>query len=134
MDKKTAIKSFNKVLTTFIKQLVAITNDSEVKRSQRVLKVFLKSDKSFPIKSFIRNMYPHKSHIVSHNEDFFLNLNVEQNSLTDVFKLKKVWPNLSEENKDVIFKYLEEMIYYIEQVDGLVDIISVSHNDLQESS
>ena len=60
---------------------------------------------------------PWKDYVTNRNESFFINKDYEDEAQGDtnflmlITRLKKYWPNLSDKNRDCIWKYLNTLIF-----------------------
>ena len=116
---KTKALRFNKIVDKFLTELQTILPDEKdiiIFKSQVDVTAMINPNKI--LNSFIKNVYPHKTHIMEKNEDFFLGngLNIEQDYMSEAIHLSELWKTkLSPENKIVVWKYLQVMILLSEK-------------------
>ena len=104
-----------------------ITNDILIKTYQKSLQQAVAKSSKLIIDCFIKTVYYQKiddekgqirDKIIRGEEEFFLNdmfddMIVDGNKiLKDIFAFKKIWKNLSEENKQLIKEYMLMLCYY----------------------
>lgn len=68
---------------------------------------------------FAKYVYPHKEEIMSKNENYFLEDNVEikEDYLSSTLKLKELWSTvLTHENKETIWSYFQVFIVLAERI------------------
>ena len=68
---------------------------------------------------FSKYVYPHKEEIMNKNEVYFLedNVEVKEDYLSSALKLKELWiTELSKENKETVWSYLQVLIVLAEQI------------------
>ena len=104
---------------SLIKELLKIIpNDSNINLFKEKYYIIKKMNSSIILNSFIRYILPFKDKILDKNEQFFLDGGGQEN-LDDKYKyslnLKENWGNLSDENKEVIWKYFQVLIVLSEK-------------------
>ena len=72
------------------------------------------------INSFIKYVLKHKKNILERNETFFLNDQIVKNEFAEghynyAVNLQNDWINISEENKNIIWKYFHVLILLAEK-------------------
>ena len=110
---------FNKIVDKFLNELHTILpNEKDIVIFQSQVSVATMVEPTKILKSFIKYVYPHKEHILKKNEDFFLGdeLSIKQDYMSDAIHLTDLWKNkLSEQNKEVVWKYFQVMILLAEK-------------------
>ena len=110
---------FNEQLISFLKQLtICYPQISEFKKITSGLSLLKTMDKKMPAKLFKEHASKFEMQIKKKDEEFFINNNeyeildsVDKNEFLDfINQLKIVWKDTSEENKDVIWKYLNVLL------------------------
>lgn len=116
----TYFECFNTKLDEFLKDLnVAFPELADVKVLRNGLKLATALDKKMPQIYFnqnIANVY--EKHILNKNEDFLLNhdyadLTTDKTNGIDldiVGKIKQLWCQMDEENKEAVWKYLQVLV------------------------
>ena len=110
---------FNKIVDKFLTELETILPDEKdivIFKSQLAVTAMIYPNKI--LHSFINHVYPHKTHIMEKNEDFFLgnNLSEKQDYMSEAIHLTEMWKTkLSPENKIVVWKYFQVMILLAEK-------------------
>jgi hypothetical protein len=118
MSKTNALR-FNKIVDKFLTELQTILPDEKdiiIFKSQVDVTAMINPNKI--LNSFIKHVYPHKTHIMEKNEDFFLGngLNIEKDYMSEAIHLSELWKTkLSLENKIVVWKYFQVMILLSEK-------------------
>ena len=79
-----------------------------------------KANSTLIINSFIKYILKHKKNILERNETFFLNDQIVKDELTEgnysyAVNLQNDWVNISEENKNIIWKYFHVLILLAEK-------------------
>ena len=78
-----------------------------------------KMNSNLIINSFIKYILPHKNHIVEHNETFFVEgggqENIDEDNYKFILDIKKDWLSISNENKEIIWKYFNILILLSEK-------------------
>lgn len=110
---------FNKIVDKFLTDLQSILpeeKDITILKSQIAVTTMLFEGKV--LQSFIETVYPFKEHIMSKNEDFFLGdeISDKKDYLSEALHLSDLWKNkLSENNKEIIWKYFQVMTVLAEK-------------------
>ena len=118
MSKSNSLR-FNKIVDKFLTELQTILpneKDIVIFQSQLALTAMINTNKI--LNSFINHVYPHKTHIMEKNEDFFLgnNLSEKQDYMSEAIHLTEIWKSkLSPENKNIVWKYFQVMIVLAEK-------------------
>jgi len=104
-------KLFNAKLIEFINDLIlAYPDESEFVVCKDLLDWSTKCDISFPQQMFNEHIcQKYEQHLVDKNEDFFLKETYDP-TVTDirfVEKLKQMWKGMNQENKEVVWKYMQ---------------------------
>ena len=110
---------FNKIVNKFLTDLQSILpeeKDITILKSQIAVATMIFEGKV--LTSFIETVYPFKEHIMNKNEDFFLGDEVsdKKDYLSEALHLEDLWKNkLSDENKEVVWKYFQVMTVLAEK-------------------
>ena len=114
------VKKFNKIIKDFLDALINILPDEKdivIFKSNVAVVGFV--DETKIIKSFIEHIYPYKQRVLAKDETFFLetgNVKSETDYLSESIHLKKIWKdNLSNENKEIVWKYFQVLILLSEK-------------------
>jgi hypothetical protein len=108
------LKCFNDKFEEFVKELIELYPDDKdfkiLKNSFNLLKM---ADFRKPFSLFIVYSVDYESYVMNKDETFFLNHDYDEikqgdSNFTDtlMMKLKGYWKTLTEENKEIIWKYL----------------------------
>lgn len=115
-------------LNAFINQLEGFVNeilmvfpdDKDFKVLSNSISLLRKTNPRSILTLFLTSIIPYKKFIMSKDEIFFLehefsndnmNIDVEKNDIVDMtVKLRGLWSNLSEKNKEMIWKYFQVLI------------------------
>ena len=85
-----------------------------------------KANSNIIVNSFIKYVLIHKENILKKNEEFFLNGGGQEKVSNDnqhyVLSLKSDWNNISEENKNIIWKYFHVLILLAEKI--VIEVMS----------
>ena len=117
---------FNKKLSEFIDDLVYIyPSVKDFQLFKTTCNWASKLDKNAPQYFFnVCVVEPYEAKVMSRDEDFFLcetyveyndYMNQYGHNLDIVEKLKRIWKTLDDGNKDVIWKYLQVLVYLSNQ-------------------
>ena len=72
------------------------------------------------VNSFIKYILPHKKHIIEHDDTFFLEGGGQENVTEDNYQfaldIKNDWKLISDDNKEIIWKYFNILILLSEKV------------------
>jgi hypothetical protein len=111
-----------------LKNIESIKNDSAIQLFELKLNAARKANVKIPIENFIKNVYQYKDHIMQKDEEFFLGnidqrvkeIEVEEQDsekvLHQALNIKDHWKNdLTDENKEVIWKYFQVLIKLAER-------------------
>lgn len=115
----TLLKHFHSTLVDFMDELV---NTFEGEVDLILLKGFIKD--GIPpekvMKLIIEHILPHKQHVASRNDSFFLSMG--KDLPTDKFeRIQSLWnsPKLTPTDKDVLWKWIESFIAFAEHFQSL---------------
>ena len=118
MTSKTYNECFNKKLEEFLKDLIECFPEmKDIKLLRSGIQLAKTMDVTLPQKVFdehVHDAYEHK--ILNKDEGFFMNENYQHIidthglDLDIVSKIKSIWNNLEERNKEVIWKYLQVLV------------------------
>jgi hypothetical protein len=109
------IQKFNETFFNFLDDCIyALDGDAELEFYKLTLHGVVKHNKRCICDFFHEHVTtPYEEYIVNKDEHFFLhkNLNADSGNVNDIIrKIRNNWYLLSEENKDVVWKYLKVMI------------------------
>lgn len=116
----TLLTAFNTQLSTFIDELIILTNDNDFKVFKNAFLLLKRTNPRQVSVFFTKYVQDFKQKILDKDETFFLDNNYEtvtkdiesseENILMTINKLKNYWKDLSESNKENIWKYLSNLI------------------------
>ena len=117
----TLLTAFNTQLSTFIDELILLCpEDNDFKVFKNAFLLLKRTNPRQISVFFTKYISDFKKKILERDETFFLDNNYEivthdiessqENILMTINKLKKYWKDLSESNKDNIWKYLSNLI------------------------
>lgn len=103
----TTITSFNELMQQFLDDLeVAFPNESAIKKYQATFGLLKKTNARKPLTEFMSSITPYASHIMSKDESFFLQSDVD---FVKSLNIKDLWSQATSENKDAIWQYLQTL-------------------------
>lgn len=141
-DKITVVTTFNSQLTSFMASIIGLlgeihksnkveavkTAHTKLNKYHALLQTYFKVDFYGCIEQFLLHVIPHRHVIQAQDEKFFMGDDIAtyvNESVTDkldqtdssevisaVTNLKEVWPYINQENKTIIFQYLEMLCHY----------------------
>jgi hypothetical protein len=118
MNKNNSLR-FNKMVNNFLDELQTILpNEKDIMIFKSQLDIASMVNPHKLLQSFISYVYPYKKYIMEKKEEFFLgdNISLEKDYMSDAIHLTDLWKNkLSEENKEVVWKYFQVMIILSEK-------------------
>tara|TARA_Y100000389_G_scaffold169418_1_gene175657 strand:+ start:590 stop:991 length:402 start_codon:yes stop_codon:yes gene_type:complete len=131
-DKSEIVKTFNEKLVEFVKDLILLYNDNDLYNFKNSINMITLIDERKPIKIFrdvIVNKY--KKQLFTKDEHFFLEHHYEDEmacrekeevdmSTNLVVKIKSYWKDLTNENKEIIWKYFKLLVILCEKYFELV--------------
>ena len=132
-DKSEIVKTFNEKLVEFVKDLILLYNDNDLYNFKNSINMITLIDERKPIKIFrdvIVNKY--KKQLFTKDEQFFLEHHYEDEmvcrekkeevdmSTNLVVKIKSYWKDLTNENKEIIWKYFKLLVILCEKYFELV--------------
>lgn len=107
------ISCFNSKFEEFIKDMISIyPNDKDFKMMKNSFSLLKMADEKKPVALFAKFGNKFEKPVKEKNEDFFLNRSyddvADESNFTDglINKLKDYWKELSAENKDIVWNYL----------------------------
>lgn len=118
MNKNNSLR-FNKMVNNFLDELQTILPDEKdivIFKSQLDVTAMINPHKI--LQSFILYVYPYKKYIMEKKEEFFLgnNISLKKDYMTEAIHLTDLWKTkLSNENKEVVWKYFQVMIILSEK-------------------
>lgn len=112
-----AINSFRELIVTLTNELSQITGDSTIKQHKAFIIEMIQAHSKFFVDAFIKKGYNnnngmYRQHIISQNEEFFLNNSLDDitegktNFIDKLFQFKSFWSKLKDENKMILKYYL----------------------------
>ena len=105
----TTVKAFNDLMEQFIGELVKTFPEEEsIKSYQESFEMARMANDRLPMNTFLQNVAPYASHIMSRDEAFFTEHADEIDFLKET-NMKKYWSNLSENTKGAIWQYLHTL-------------------------
>ena len=121
--KKTFLEQSENLLIELENILPESTNIKLYKEKFYLIK---KANSNIIINSFIKYVLKHKENIINRNEEFFLN-GGGQEGISDskkkyVLSLTNDWNDISEENKNIVWKYFQVLILLAEKI--VIEVIS----------
>ena len=107
MSKSLYIKTFNKQIKAFFKQITEVYPDlKEIKQIKAQLNMALLANEEIAIKHFnIHLVQKYEKKILTQDESFFLNFNLSGTVLSELNHLKAVYTSASPNTKQCIWKY-----------------------------
>jgi hypothetical protein len=132
-DKSEIVKTFNEKLVEFVKDLILLYNDNDLYNFKNSINMITLIDERKPIKIFrdvIVNKY--KKQLFTKDEQFFLEHHYDDEmacrekkeevdmSTNLVVKIKSYWKDLTNENKEIIWKYFKLLVILCEKYFELV--------------
>lgn len=119
------LEKFNDLFREMVQDLINVfPTDSELRMYKLGLEAYLFADKNSISKVFYKEFYvPYSEKIKNEDESFFLEKDYReyskyQNVGDIVSKLKKCWLELTDENKQVIWKYFKVLSILSERVEA----------------
>lgn len=118
---KTLLTAFNTQLTNFLDELVALCpEESDFKVFRNAISLLKKTNPRKVVELFDKYSANYKKYILEKDESFILNddYNIIVNDINSsseniwntITKIRKYWTNLSETNKESIWKYFQILI------------------------
>ena len=112
------LQKFNVTFEEFIEDLVKVfPDDPELRVYEMLLRSCLKSDPRYVLDVFHSCVtVPYAEEILSKNEDFFLRhqydsiTETSSQALDVVDRIKSYWKDMSEQNKEIIWKYFRILV------------------------
>jgi len=103
----TTITSFNELMQQFLDDLeVAFPTESAIKKYQATFGLLKKTNARKPLTEFMSSITPFASQIMSKDESFFLQSDVD---FVKSLNIKDLWSQATPENKDAIWQYLQTL-------------------------
>ena len=130
MDKKQLTSVFNDQITLFINDLILVyPRDDDLYKLKTSIRMLSLVDESKIIKVFKEAVYnKYKSEILEKNSEFFMNQqytelykNNSDDSFTEqlVCKIKGYWKSMSNENRDIVWKYFTTLVLICEKFESI---------------
>lgn len=116
------IKKFNKTLLHFLKWVeTQFPEEGYLTIFHDFVEMMIKTNSKKVLENFVFYVYPHKEKIVKQNEDFFMQMSLndqlgdDKSSLTKALRMKYLWQNkLSDSGKETVWKYFKALIMLAE--------------------
>lgn len=112
---------FNNQIESLFEDLIKVSCNmsinKEISMTYEKFKLLRKAnaDKSFLY--FTQYILPYKQNIISRDENFFLGMEVDVDAKFDIVgMLKNCWTTLTDDNKDVIWRYFYVLIQLCEKI------------------
>lgn len=109
-------KAFNKIFISLIDDCILVfPNDMELKKYKKGARILDQFNPKKPYAVFKTYSTPFREYIDTKNEQFFLkndysNIKEVDDDVTNfINKIKKLWSELTEDNKEKIWKYLQTL-------------------------
>jgi hypothetical protein len=124
MESKSAKSFFLEQTEKLIEYLLKeLPNDVNIKMFNEKYYLIKKTNSAMIINAFIKFVLPQKDKIFNRDEDYFMNGGGQEKLKQDKYKdkyqysldLKENWKNLSEEQKEIIWKYFKILIILAEK-------------------
>jgi hypothetical protein len=114
-----AITCFATVLTQLVPQVALLSNHALLNNYKQDIIDYIKKNPRLVMDHFVAEVYyntkgEYRKHMVSKNEDFFLNqtFSDDQDVVKYIFQFKSFWGNLSQKNKDILMFYMITLCSY----------------------
>lgn len=105
---------FNNTADMCVEFILSITNDSDLRFYKKAMDKLIEIDKNKGIEQFIIYCLPHEQHVISKNQEYFINMNSndmkvnnDSQNLFHILKLREHLILLKDDAKDLIFEYLK---------------------------
>ena len=106
------IKQFNDISIDFMKQTEKITGTSYITQ----FKLMTSLNSIIAIDMYIRNILPYKRYIYNKDEQFFINMNVDNMYyFSDIIRIKNIFKHLDKDTKNNIWEYIQALTILAEQ-------------------
>ena len=112
----TVLSAFNNQLFLFLDDLITVfPEDNDFKTAKTSLELLKKTNPRKILELFRSYVVPYNDLIMNKNEDFFINEDFDhlgggEKGWVIVSKLKNYWKEISESNKQTIWKYFEILL------------------------
>ena len=117
---KTLLTAFNNTLIKFINELISTyPQEGTFTVLKTTISLMKRINPRKVLKIFIKNIDPFREHLMSRNEEFFLNDNYssivndtdnKQDAWKLIDKLKLYWKDTNKNNKDIIWDYFNVLL------------------------
>jgi|APSaa5957512535_1039671.scaffolds.fasta_scaffold50530_3 hypothetical protein len=115
------LHAFINQLDGFVNEILMVfPNDTDFKLLSNSISLLRKTNPRSILTLFMTSILPYKTFIVTKDETFFLehefsnddmNIDVEKNDIIDMTnKLRGLWTNLNDINKEMIWKYFQVLV------------------------
>ena len=109
------VDNFNYTLESFINFMIEISDDNDIIIYKKMILKILETEKEKAIEQYIINAIPYSKQINDHDENYFINMEFNDNekySVLKVLKFKDKFKTLNPENKERIWEYLQVFLHY----------------------
>ncbi len=112
------IKVFINLLDRCFKYLKDVLPDNrEIKIGYEKFNLMKSINPRKIFEQFFIYIYPHKTPIMNKNEQYFLDMEVDDSGNKGVLDLKSIWnENITEEQKNIIWKYSQNLVRVVEKI------------------
>jgi hypothetical protein len=112
------LETFNAKLGEFLNDLCLVC--PRISEFRPAFQFAMNVDKRAGINVFDKYANKYEPYIISKNEEFFLNKDFTSSSKADLInEIKQVWTTLSPENKEVVWKYLQVLLFLHKKIKSM---------------
>ena len=112
--KKSFLLAFNKQLKELLNKLnMMIPNNEDLKFAKNMFHVPLMTKENIYLEQFYAHALPHEEHIMTKNEEFFINYDISElfNVTSEIDdkhqEAKHIWNNFDSKSKDALWQYVQ---------------------------
>jgi hypothetical protein len=112
--KKSFLVAFNKQLKELIDKLnIMIPNNEDLEFAKNMFHVPIMTKENIYLVHFYEHAKPHEEHIMTKNEDFFINFDISElfhvtPDLSDKHnEAKHIWSNFDPQSKNALWQYVQ---------------------------
>ena len=116
------LTAFCNLIIRFNEELIdTFPNEQEFKTVKTAIMLMKQTNPRLLLNLFVSYIEPWKEYVTNRNESFFINKDYDDEAQGDtnflmlITRLKQYWPNLSDKNRDCIWKYLNTLIILSEK-------------------